>query len=65
MKRRTTRQARTSSSEAILDAAVELTFPASDPISIDDAFHAARERDQGHRPRSARRWISGKPDRHR
>ena len=33
------------SSEAILDAAVEYTFPASDPISIDYAY-AAREREQ-------------------
>jgi starvation-inducible DNA-binding protein len=33
-------------SEALLDAAVELTFPASDPISIDHAFQAAREREK-------------------
>ncbi len=33
------------SSEAILDAAVEYTFPASDPISIDYAYRA-REREQ-------------------
>jgi starvation-inducible DNA-binding protein len=32
-------------SEALLDAAVELTFPASDPISIDHAFLVARERE--------------------
>jgi hypothetical protein len=32
-------------SEAVLDAAVECTFPASDPISVDHAFHAARERE--------------------
>ena len=32
-------------SEALLDAAVELTFPASDPISIDHAFRAAREQE--------------------
>ena len=32
-------------SEALLDAAVEYTFPASDPISIDHAFRAARERE--------------------
>ena len=33
------------SPEAILDAAVEYTFPASDPISVDYAY-AAREREQ-------------------
>jgi hypothetical protein len=33
-------------SEAILDAAVEYTFPASDPISIDSAYHAARAREE-------------------
>ena len=36
---------RITSSEAILDAAVEYTFPASDPISIDYAY-AARERER-------------------
>jgi gluconokinase len=34
------------SSEAILDAAVECTFPASDPIAIDHAFRAARQREE-------------------
>ena len=34
------------SSEAILDAAVEYTFPASDPISVDHAFRAAQKREQ-------------------
>jgi hypothetical protein len=33
-------------SEAILDAAVEYTFPASDPISIDHAFKTASEREE-------------------
>jgi len=33
-------------SEAILDAAVEYTFPASDPISIDHAFSTARKREK-------------------
>jgi hypothetical protein len=33
-------------SEALLDAAVESTFPASDPISVDHAFNAAREREE-------------------
>jgi hypothetical protein len=33
-------------SEALLDAAVECTFPASDPISVDHAFSAARERER-------------------
>ena len=32
-------------SEALLDEAVEYTFPASDPISIDHAFSVARERE--------------------
>lgn len=34
------------SSEALLDDAVEQTFPASDPISVTDAFRAAREREE-------------------
>lgn len=33
-------------SEALLDAAVEYTFPASDPISVDHAFGKARERER-------------------
>jgi hypothetical protein len=33
------------SSEALLDSAVEATFPASDPISVEDGFHAKRRRD--------------------
>jgi hypothetical protein len=33
-------------SEALLDAAVEYTFPASDPISVDHAFRTAREREK-------------------
>lgn len=32
-------------SEALLDAAVEYTFPASDPIAVDHAFRAATERE--------------------
>jgi hypothetical protein len=32
-------------SEALLDAAVEYTFPASDPIAVDHAFKAASERE--------------------
>jgi len=32
-------------SEELLDAAVENTFPASDPISVDHAFNAARKRE--------------------
>jgi hypothetical protein len=35
-----------SSSETVLDVAVQCTFPASDPISIDVAFHAARRRER-------------------
>jgi hypothetical protein len=44
-------------SEALLDAAVESTFPASDPISVDHAFNAAREReerDAGSSPKPSR-----------
>jgi hypothetical protein len=33
------------SSESILDAAIECTFPASDPIAIQSAFAAACERE--------------------
>jgi hypothetical protein len=32
-------------SEAILDAAIEYTFPASDPIAIQTAFERARRRE--------------------
>ena len=58
-------------SEALLDAAVEYTFPASDPISIDHAFRSAAERedraaegnaDEGEKTRPA---LSGKPARRR
>jgi hypothetical protein len=34
------------SAERLLDAAVEMTFPASDPISVEHAFKAASERDE-------------------
>jgi hypothetical protein len=30
--------------EQLLDQAIELTFPASDPVSVVSAFHAARAR---------------------
>jgi hypothetical protein len=30
--------------EELLDLAIELTFPASDPVSVVSAFHAARAR---------------------
>jgi hypothetical protein len=33
------------SSEALLDAAVEYTFPASDPIAIQSAFERAKKRE--------------------
>lgn len=33
------------SSEALLDAAVEYTFPASDPIAIQSAFDRAKKRE--------------------
>jgi hypothetical protein len=35
-----------SSSEEILDAAIECTFPASDPIAIQNAFDAACRRER-------------------
>ena len=34
------------SSERILDAAIECTFPASDPIAVQSAFAAACERER-------------------
>jgi hypothetical protein len=34
------------SSERILDAAIEFTFPASDPIAVQRAFEAACERER-------------------
>jgi hypothetical protein len=33
------------SSESILDAAIECTFPASDPIAVQSAFEAACARE--------------------
>jgi hypothetical protein len=33
-------------SERILDAAIECTFPASDPVAVQSAFEAACEREQ-------------------
>jgi hypothetical protein len=35
-----------SAAERILDRAIELTFPASDPISVEHAFRSARKREQ-------------------
>jgi len=32
--------------EQLLDLAIELTFPASDPVSVVSAFQAARARDE-------------------
>jgi hypothetical protein len=34
------------SSEALLDAAVEYTFPASDPIAIVNAYERAKKRER-------------------
>jgi hypothetical protein len=34
-----------SAAERALDRAIELTFPASDPIAVEHAFLSARERD--------------------
>jgi hypothetical protein len=36
----------TAASEMLLDAAVENTFPASDPIAVEAAFAAARRREE-------------------
>jgi hypothetical protein len=35
-----------SDAERLLDQAIELTFPASDPIAVDDAFASARQRER-------------------
>ena len=50
------------SSERILDAAIECTFPASDPIAIQGAFDAAckRERDTDQLVVSARPETAGR-----
>jgi hypothetical protein len=37
----------TPSPEQVLDVAVELTFPASDPIAIEHSFQSACRREQG------------------
>ena len=34
------------SPEELLDAAVELTFPASDPIAVEQAYQRARRREE-------------------
>jgi hypothetical protein len=41
------------SAEGILDAAIECTFPASDPIAVQSAFAAACERERDTDPRVA------------
>jgi hypothetical protein len=38
--------AKRSAAERILDRAIELTFPASDPIAVEHAFRSARKREQ-------------------
>lgn len=45
-------------SERILDAAIECTFPASDPIAVHNAFEAACERERGADPRR----VSARPE---
>ena len=35
-----------STAESLLDEAVALTFPASDPISVEHAYRVAKERDR-------------------
>jgi hypothetical protein len=37
---------RGSAAERLLDEAIALTFPASDPVSVVDAFRASRRRDE-------------------
>ena len=37
--------ANAAAAEQLLDLAIELTFPASDPVSVVSAFQAARARD--------------------
>jgi hypothetical protein len=43
-----------SSSETVLDVAVQYTFPASDPISIDVAYRAAQRRESEKRKPGSR-----------
>ena len=45
-------------SEAILDVAIECTFPASDPIAVQNAFEAACDRERGADPR----LVSARPE---
>jgi hypothetical protein len=37
---------RNASSERVMDAGVEGTFPASDPVSVENAYETAHEREQ-------------------
>jgi hypothetical protein len=41
------------SSDQVLDAAVQYTFPASDPTAVGASIHAAEEEDGGRPPRPA------------
>jgi hypothetical protein len=41
----------TPESERILDAAIEYTFPASDPLAVQTAFQAACERELSGEPK--------------
>lgn len=50
----------TLSSERILDAAIECTFPASDPIAIQHAFEVACKREGEGPAASARPEASGR-----
>jgi hypothetical protein len=49
------RPASPSAAERILDRAIELTFPASDPIAVEHAYRSARARDQSGVSTSRRR----------
>ena len=45
--------------EQMLDLAIELTFPASDPISVVHAFHSATARDDDFDPDVSREQSNG------
>ena len=49
------RPATPSAAERILDRAIELTFPASDPVAVEHAFSSARARDRSSARRARRR----------
>jgi hypothetical protein len=52
-----------SAAERVLDGAIELTFPASDPISVEHAFFSAGKRDQPVTQGESRQTRRAKPKR--